>query len=126
MDALASLGWITIDCDDADAQAQFYHEALGWEITFSEGPYSGISDGSLTIEFNAVEGYQRPQWPDIGGAKQFHLELMVDDLDQTAAALLAAGAAQPEFQPGGARFRVLTDPAGHPFCIIHRGVAGSG
>ncbi len=125
MEAIASLGWITIDCDDADAQAQFYREALGWEITFSEGPYSGISDGSITIEFNAVQGYQRPQWPDIGGAKQFHLELMVDDLDKAAAALLATGAGQPEFQPGGTRFRVLTDPAGHPFCIIDRAVAGA-
>ncbi len=125
MEAIASLGWITIDCDDADAQAQFYRAALGWEITFSEGPYSGISDGSITIEFNAVEGYQRPQWPDIGGAKQFHLELMVDDLDKAAAALRAVGAGQPEFQPGGTRFRVLTDPAGHPFCIIHRAVAGA-
>ena len=101
MEAPASLGWITIDCDDADAQAKFYREALGWEITFSEGPYSGISDGTITIEFNAVEGYQRPQWPDSGGAKQFHLELMVDDLDKAAAELLAAGAAQPQFQPGG-------------------------
>lgn len=125
MDAVASLGWITIDCDDADAQAQFYSRALGWEITFSEGPYAGISDGSMTIEFNAVQGYRRPQWPDTGGAKQFHLELMVDDLEEAASSLLAAGAGQPEFQPGGVRFRVLTDPAGHPFCIIDRAVAGA-
>jgi len=120
MTAVASLGWITIDCDDAGAQAEFYRTALGWEITFSEGPYSGITDGVVTIEFNAVEGYQPPQWPDLRGAKQFHLELMVDDLGEAAAALLGAGAAQPEFQPGGERFRVLTDPAGHPFCIIAR------
>lgn len=123
MAAVASLGWITIDCSDAGAQAEFYSTALGWEITFNEGPYSGISDGAVTIEFNAVEGYQPPQWPDVGGAKQFHLELMVDDLDQAADALVGAGAAQPEFQPGGARFRVLTDPAGHPFCIIDRAAA---
>lgn len=125
MAAVASLGWITIDCSDAKAQAEFYREALGWDITFAEGPYSGITDGSLTIEFNAVEGYQPPQWPDVGGQKQFHLELMVDNLDGAAAALLAVGASQPEFQPGGERFRVLTDPAGHPFCIIDRAVAGA-
>lgn len=123
MTATASLGWLTIDCADASAQAEFYSTALGWEITFNEGPYSGISDGTTTIEFNAVEGYRPPQWPDQGGAKQFHLELMVDDLIEAAAALLAAGAAQPEFQPGGKRFRVLTDPAGHPFCIIDRNAA---
>ena len=99
MNALASLGWITIDCDDAERQAQFYREALGWEITFSEGPYSGISDGSLTIEFNAVEGYQRPQWPDTGGAKQFHLELMVDDLDKTGLPYSRPAPASQSFNP---------------------------
>lgn len=122
--ATAALGWFTIDCADADAQAQFYATALGWEITVNEGPNSAISDGELTIEFLAVEGYQPPTWPDVGGAKQFHLDLMVDDLDQAAAALLAAGASQPQFQPGGERWRVLTDPAGHPFCIIDRSRAG--
>jgi predicted enzyme related to lactoylglutathione lyase len=124
--APASLGWITIDCHDAAVQAEFYRDALGWEITFSEGPYSGISDGTFTIEFNAVEGYRPPRWPDVGGAKQFHLELLVDDLEQAGAVLVAAGAAQPEFQPGGDRFRVLIDPAGHPFCIIARPDAPAG
>jgi len=125
MTATASIGWFTIDCSDASAQAEFYRTALGWEISFNEGPYSAVTDGKVTIEFNAVEGYEPPQWPDARGAKQFHLDLMVDDLDEAAAALLAAGAAQPEFQPVGERFRVLTDPAGHPFCIIDRAVAGA-
>ncbi|PZG03552.1 hypothetical protein C1I95_33755 [Micromonospora craterilacus] len=31
---------------------------------------------------------------------------------------LKLGAAKPEHQPGGDRFRVLTDPAGHPFCLV--------
>ena len=30
---------------------------------------------------------------------------------------LALGAGQPAFQPGGDRWTVLTDPAGHPFCL---------
>lgn len=120
MDALASLGWITIDCDDADAQAQFFRETLGWETTLGEGPNPGISDGSITIECNAVEGLAGHR-----RGEAVPLELMVDDLDKAAAALLAAGAAQPEFQPGGARFRVLTDRAGHPFCSIDRAVASA-
>jgi hypothetical protein len=31
--------------------------------------------------------------------------------------LLELGAAKPDFQPGEDRWRVLLDPAGHPFCI---------
>ena len=124
MPPTASFGWFTIDCSDANAQAVFYSAALGWEVTVNEGPYSAISDGTLTIEFTAVEGYRPPTWPDEGGAKQFHLDLMVDDLDEAATTLIEAGAAQPEYQPGGERWRVLTDPAGHPFCIIDRSRAG--
>ncbi len=120
MAGTASFGWISIDCADASAQARFYGAALGWDVTLDEGPYGAVSDGTSTIEFLAVEGYRPPQWPDEHGAKQFHLDLVVDDLDEAAATLLAAGAAQPDFQPGGERWRVLTDPAGHPFCIIPR------
>lgn len=35
-------------------------------------------------------------------------------------ALLKLRAAKPEYQPGGDRFRVLTDPVGHPFCLVPR------
>jgi hypothetical protein len=33
---------------------------------------------------------------------------------------LELGAATPVFQPGGDRWTVLTDPAGHPFCLAQR------
>lgn len=31
---------------------------------------------------------------------------------------LSGGATQPEHQPGGDGYRVLLDPAGHPFCLL--------
>ncbi len=31
------------------------------------------------------------------------------------------GATKPEYQPGADRWRVLTDPAGHPFCLTAGG-----
>ena len=34
-----------------------------------------------------------------------------------AAASLKLGATRPDHQPGGDRWRVLLDPAGHPFCL---------
>ena len=55
----------------------------------------------VTIEFDAVEGYQPPQWPDRAGRTSSTSKLIVDDLDQAAETLIAAGAAQPQFQPGG-------------------------
>ena len=126
MTAIASLGWLTIDCDDAGAQAEFYASALGWEITFSEGPVLRDQRRHDHDRVQRRRGLPAPELAGRGRAKQFHLELMVDDLDAAAAELIAAGAAQPEFQPGGERFRVLTDPAGHPFCIIKRDEAANG
>ena len=57
---------------------------------------------------------------DPAGHKQFHLDFYVDDLDEAEAACLKLGAAKPEFQPGGEKWRVLTDPSGHPFCVCKR------
>ena len=33
------------------------------------------------------------------------------------AACVQLGATRPEHQPGGDRWRVMLDPAGHPFCL---------
>jgi hypothetical protein len=53
-------------------------------------------------------------------ARRFHLDFYVDDLVPAEAAAQALGALTPQFQPGGQRWRVLTDPAGHPFCLCVR------
>jgi hypothetical protein len=50
--------------------------------------------------------------------QQFHLDLRADDLDATEALALELGAAKPAHQPGEERWRVLLDPAGHPFCLL--------
>ena len=46
-----------------------------------------------------------------------HLDLGVDNLDTAQAAFPALGATEPASQPQPDRWRVLFDPAGHPFCI---------
>jgi hypothetical protein len=45
-----------------------------------------------------------------------HLDVMVLDLDDAEAAVLAIGATKADHQPG-TTFRVFLDPAGHPFCL---------
>lgn len=117
MMGFASLIMVNLDCADPRALAGFYHQVLGWEITHSEDEYAMISDGTAGIGFGRIEGYQPPAWPDETAAKRYHLDLRVDDLDKAAELCLQAGARQPGFQPGGERWRVLLDPAGHPFCL---------
>jgi len=43
--------------------------------------------------------------------------LAVTDLDTEESRILALGAAKVEVQPNPGSWRVLIDPAGHPFCI---------
>jgi hypothetical protein len=61
-----------------------------------------------------IEDYRPPVWP---GTSIVHLDLrggaQIDQLERRAVAL---GARPARTQPDS-RWRVLLDPAGHPFCI---------
>ena len=121
MTAVAALAMVNIDCAEPVALAGFYHQILGWEITHSEDAYAMITDGPQSIGFGRVDGYNPPRWPDPATPKQFHLDFIVEDLEKAEEACLEAGAVKPDHQPGGDRWRVLADPAGHPFCLCVTG-----
>ncbi|MGW5429527.1 VOC family protein [Streptomyces sp. NPDC004059] len=109
---------VTFDCADAKELADFYSELLGMSVLFSNDDFVFLGkEGSTGLGFNRLADYRRPTWPDPAQEKQAHIELGVDDLDAAEKRLLELGAEKPEFQPGGERWRVLLDPAGHPFCI---------
>ncbi|MGA5041349.1 VOC family protein [Streptomyces capoamus] len=114
---------ITLDCPDPEALAAFYQQATGLEPhPESNGDFAGLKgDDGLFIGFQRVDGYRALSWPDQTVPQQLHLDFAVDDLDGAEALLLELGAAKPEHQPGDDdRWRVLTDPAGHPFCLSRR------
>jgi predicted enzyme related to lactoylglutathione lyase len=119
MPGFATIAMINLDCADPAALAEFYHHVLGWDIAHSQDEYAMISDGRTAIGFGRVDDYQPPSWPD-HGAKQFHLDLYVDDLDKAELRAVELGATKPGFQPGADRWRVMQDPAGHPFCLCPR------
>jgi catechol 2,3-dioxygenase-like lactoylglutathione lyase family enzyme len=109
---------VTFDCADPAEMARFYSELLGMSVAFSSDDFVFLAkEGSTGLGFNRLADYRRPTWPDPAQEKQAHIELGVDDLDAAEKRLLELGAEKPEFQPGGERWRVLLDPAGHPFCI---------
>jgi catechol 2,3-dioxygenase-like lactoylglutathione lyase family enzyme len=109
---------VTFDCPDPAELARFYGEALGLPVVHSSDDFVLLGrEGATGLGFSRLAGYQRPTWPDPAQEKRAHLDLGVDDLDAAQARLLALGATEPPSQPEPDRWRVLLDPAGHPFCI---------
>ncbi|MDT0610134.1 VOC family protein [Streptomyces lancefieldiae] len=111
---------VTFDCPDPAELARFYGEALALPVVHSTDDFvllGGAQDGAAGLGFNRLADYRRPTWPDPAQEKQAHIDLGVDDLDAAEARLLALGATKPDFQPAPDRWRVLLDPAGHPFCV---------
>ena len=64
-----------------------------------------------------VPDYVPPTCPDGPIPKQMHLDLSVEDLEEGEARALGLGAPKADPQPAPQRWRVLLDPAGHPFCL---------
>ncbi|HEX8627514.1 MAG TPA: VOC family protein [Catenuloplanes sp.] len=116
-DAPAKLIMFNIDCPDPGRSAAFYSAVLGWPVTHSEEQYAMIAAGGAAIGFGRVADYLPPAWPGDPGVKRYHLDLAVGDLAAAAATCRALGATTPDFQPGADRWRVMLDPAGHPFCL---------
>ncbi|MFD9167323.1 VOC family protein [Streptomyces sp. NPDC059558] len=117
------LSAITLDCSDPLALAAFYQQATGLEPhPKSDADFAGLNhEDGLFIGFQRVDDYRAPRWPDQTVPQQFHLDFDVDDLDEAEAWLLDLGASKPEYQPNEERWRVLIDPAGHPFCLTAKG-----
>ncbi len=117
--SFATLRAVVLDCADPTSLARFYQELTGMELSYSADDFVGLTGGSGTdMGFQRVGGYRAPQWPDQDIPQQFHLDFGVTDLDAAEKLALSLGATTPEHQPGGQRWRVLLDPAGHPFCLV--------
>jgi catechol 2,3-dioxygenase-like lactoylglutathione lyase family enzyme len=107
---------VTIDAPEASALAQFYAGLTGMEVTY-DGPEGAlVSADGKSLMFQQISDYSAPRWPDPAYPQQAHLDLWVEDLDRGEARAVELGASR--LDAGGERFRVFTDPAGHPFCLI--------
>ncbi len=116
----ARLAMVTIDCLDAQVEAHFWAALLGGEVQHAERDYAMVSATGVTIGFGRTEDFVAPAWPDRDGRKQFHFDLAVADIDAAVERAVELGASLPEHQPAqdeGGTWRVLLDPAGHPFCL---------
>lgn len=113
------LGATSIDCPDPVALADFYSALLGMRrfAELPDGSLIAITDGAQTLAMMRVSDYVAPTWPEQGQLQQMHLDVSVHDLDAAVERAVALGARQAEHQAQPAMWRVLIDPAGHPFCL---------
>lgn len=116
---VGTLASISIDCADPSALADFYSRLLGMRTVFATPDNSvvALSDGTSFVTMMRVENHVPPSWPEPGQAKQMHLDIAVTDLPAAVAGALALGAREAEHQQSPDAWRVLIDPAGHPFCL---------
>lgn len=117
-------GWcVVLDCSDADELSAFYEKLLGWTRLqgeeFTTVANVGLSGFPTWITFQQVDGYMPPVWPAAPGRQQqmAHLDFHVEDVEEGVAHALSCGATLSQIQTDDA-WRVMLDPAGHPFCIL--------
>ena len=115
----ARLGAISIDCSDPSALARFYQQIFDLELMFESPDMAALKGAPVLLTFQRVADHRAPQWPEGTVPKQLHLELAVSDLDAEEARILDLGATKAPTQPNPDSWRVLIDPAGHPFCITN-------
>lgn len=110
---------VVIDCPVPRALASFYAQLLGLPVTYESHDWVVIApdDTSSGLAFQLASDHLQPAWPDPRRPQQYHLDVMVDDLDAAHSQVLALGA-RPLTAPGAEH--VYADPVGHPFCLIHR------
>ncbi len=115
--ALARLASTALDCDDPAILASFWADLVGGEVAYSSEEFCAVKTDRGWIATVRVAGHKPPTWPGPDVPKQMHLDLAVDDLDAAEAEAIRLGARKPDAQPAPDRWRVLLDPAGHPFCL---------
>jgi hypothetical protein len=111
------LGSVALDCSDPVALGAFWAELLGGEVAFSSEEFVAVKTDRVWVTAVCVPDHKAPTWPEGTRAKQMHLDLAVDDLGQAETEALRLGAVRAADQPAPDRYIVLTDPAGHPFCL---------
>jgi catechol 2,3-dioxygenase-like lactoylglutathione lyase family enzyme len=120
---VAQLVLIVIDCPDPSGLAPFYEALLG-ATRVEDSPdwvTLAVGDEQPRVALQRSERYVAPDWTRGDPPQQIHLDLLVDNLDDSEAQVLALGARLLDGSDKPVGYRVYADPVGHPFCLVTPG-----
>jgi len=110
---------VVLDCVDADAQADFWAAALGYERFGAAGQYrsivprAGRAGPKLILQQVAEPKTVK---------NRVHLDLVVPDIEAEAQRLVALGAQRGvAIAEHGHRWIAMLDPEGNEFCVCEGG-----
>jgi predicted enzyme related to lactoylglutathione lyase len=112
---------VALKCPDSRELSRFYARLLGWRVFTDSHEWATLApseDAGYNLAFQTDPDFTPPVWPTEAGKQQMsmHLDIEVDDLEQSVAHAVEAGGEEASFQPQET-VRVMLDPAGHPFCL---------
>ncbi|HEY6932855.1 MAG TPA: VOC family protein [Marmoricola sp.] len=112
---IGRLHHVVLDCPDPRRLAEFYSALLGQPVTYDSDDWMVVAsdDHSSGLAFQLAPDHRPPRWPDPAHPQQFHLDVMVDDVEAARGKVTGIGGRHLDGN-------VYADPAGHPFCLIPR------
>ncbi len=111
---------VSLDCAEPAPLAAFWAAMLDGEVVFATPTTVIVRSRPIWLTALQVSDYCPPTWPAGDVPKQVHLDLAVTDLDGAVAEAERLGGRLAPYQPASDRWRVLFDPAGHPFCVTNQ------
>ena len=117
-----TLWGVVLDAPAPRELAAFYEQLLGWERRSDEDDWVTSAPPTTSrpgLSFQYEKAYVPPVWPAWTGDQQLqvHLDILVENVEESVAFAVGLGARLAEFQPQE-DVRVLLDPVGHPFCLF--------
>lgn len=110
---------VVVDCKDPKGLATFYEGLLGGTIDAEDDTWVVLTEpGGRRLAFQYSPRHEPPKFPDPSGSQQFHLDILVNDVDDAEREVRQLGATRVDGAVGEDQFRVFRDPAGHTFCLV--------
>lgn len=112
---IGDLGYVIVDCVNAERVARFWSQVLGLKVTDRSYPYTDLArsaDGAPVISFQQVTERKTIK-------NRIHLDVKVGDLEIATKRIEKIGGKLLRVcHEGPYTWRVMADPEGNEFCIV--------